>query len=88
MPVPSPARTARPAASSFSVATIESRIGIPALRSARRIVFLVTGEEKAEAVAGVLAGPPDPAVPGSLIRAESGETLAILDQKAASRLRD
>jgi 6-phosphogluconolactonase len=60
----------------------------PALRSARRIVFLVTGEEKAEAVAGVLAGPPDPAVPGSLIRAESGETLAILDQKAASRLRD
>ncbi len=60
----------------------------PALRSARRIVFLVTGEQKAEAVAGVLAGPPDPAVPGSLIRAESGETLAILDQKAASRLRD
>ena len=60
----------------------------PALRSARRILFLVTGEQKAEAVAGVLAGPPDPAVPGSLIRAESGETLAILDQKAASRLRD
>jgi len=44
--------------------------------------------EKAEAVAGVLAGPPDPAVPGSLIRSDSGETLAILDQKAASRLRD
>ena len=60
----------------------------PALRSARRIVFLVTGEEKAEAVAGVLAGLPDPAVPGSLIRAESGETLAILDRQAASRLRD
>ena len=60
----------------------------PALRSAGRIVFLVTGEEKAEAVASVFAGPPDPAVPGSLIRAESGETLAILDQKAASRLRD
>jgi len=60
----------------------------PALRSARRIVFLVTGAQKAEAVAAVLAGPPDPAVPGSLIRAESGETLAILDQKAASRLRD
>jgi 6-phosphogluconolactonase len=60
----------------------------PALRGARRIVFLVTGEDKAEAVAGALAGQPDPAVPGSLIRAESGETLAILDQKAASRLRD
>jgi 6-phosphogluconolactonase len=60
----------------------------PALRSARRIVFLVTGEEKAGAVVRALAGPPDPAVPGSLIRAESGETLAILDQKAGSRLRD
>jgi 6-phosphogluconolactonase len=60
----------------------------PALRSARRIVFLVTGESKADAVAGALAGPPDPAVPGSLIRAESGETFAILDQKAASRLHD
>jgi len=60
----------------------------PALRGARRIVFLVTGADKAEAVAGALAGAPDPAVPGSLIRADSGETLAILDQEAASRLRD
>jgi 6-phosphogluconolactonase len=60
----------------------------PALRGAGRIVFLVTGEQKAEAVARALAGPPDPAVPGSLIRSERGETLAILDQQAALRLRD
>jgi 6-phosphogluconolactonase len=60
----------------------------PAIRAAGRIVFLVTGEAKAEAVAAALAGPPDPAVPGSLIRAENGETLAILDPKAASRLHD
>jgi 6-phosphogluconolactonase len=60
----------------------------PALRGARRIVFLVTGAQKAEAVARALAGPPDPAVPGSLIRSEQGETLAILDQQAAFRLRD
>jgi 6-phosphogluconolactonase len=60
----------------------------PALRAGRRIVFLVTGEDKAKAVADVLAGPPDPGVPGSLIRAEDGETLAILDNEAASRLRD
>jgi 6-phosphogluconolactonase len=59
----------------------------PALRGARRIVFLVTGEQKAEAVAGALSGLPDPAVPGSLIRSERGETLAILDRQAASRLR-
>jgi 6-phosphogluconolactonase len=58
----------------------------PALRSARRMIYLATGERKSEAVAGALAGPPDPAVPGSLIRAENGETIAILDQKAASRL--
>jgi 6-phosphogluconolactonase len=61
---------------------------LPALRSARRIVFLATGERKAEAVAGALSGPPDPAVPASLIRAGSGQTLAILDKQAASRLRD
>ena len=60
----------------------------PALRAASRVVFLVTGEGKAEAVAAALAGPPDPAVPGSLVRAESGQTLAIVDRKAASRLRD
>jgi 6-phosphogluconolactonase len=60
----------------------------PALRAADRIVFLVTGEAKAEAVAAALAGPPDPAVPGSLVRAETGQTLAIVDRKAASRLRD
>jgi 6-phosphogluconolactonase len=60
----------------------------PVLRAARRIVFLVTGEEKADAVAKALAGPPDPAIPGSLIRAEVGETLAILDKQAASRLPD
>jgi 6-phosphogluconolactonase len=58
----------------------------PALRSARRMIYLATGERKSEAVAGALAGPPDPAVPGSLIRSENGETIAILDQKAASRL--
>jgi 6-phosphogluconolactonase len=60
----------------------------PVIRAARRIVFLVTVEDKAHAVSQALAGPPDPAVPGSLIRAEVGETLAILDEQAASRLRD
>jgi 6-phosphogluconolactonase len=58
----------------------------PALRRARRMIYLATGERKSEAVADALAGPPDPAVPGSLIRSENGETIAILDQKAASRL--
>jgi 6-phosphogluconolactonase len=60
----------------------------PALTAAAEVVFLVTGAKKADAVAAALAGPPDHAVPGSLIRAESGRTLAILDRDAASRLRD
>jgi 6-phosphogluconolactonase len=60
----------------------------PALRAARRIVFLVTGAKKAAAVERALAGPPEPAVPGSMVRSDGGETLAILDRDAASRLRD
>jgi 6-phosphogluconolactonase len=60
----------------------------PALRAARRIVFLVTGAEKAGAVERALAGPPEPAVPGSMVRSDGGETFAILDRDAASRLRD
>jgi 6-phosphogluconolactonase len=60
----------------------------PALRSARRIVFMVTGAQKAEAVERALAGPPEPTVPGSMIRSNGGETLAVLDRDAASRLRD
>jgi 6-phosphogluconolactonase len=58
------------------------------LRAAPTVVFLVTGESKAEAVANALAGPPTPDVPGSLIRSERGRTLAVVDRAAASRLRD
>jgi 6-phosphogluconolactonase/glucosamine-6-phosphate isomerase/deaminase len=52
------------------------------------VLFLVSGESKAEAVAGAFAGPPSPAVPGSLIRSAAGRTLAVVDAAAASRLRD
>ena len=60
----------------------------PALQAARRIVFLVTGDDKADAVARALSGPPEQSVPGSLIRAERGDTIAVLDRAAAARLRD
>ncbi|MDQ2983926.1 MAG: 6-phosphogluconolactonase [Actinomycetota bacterium] len=59
---------------------------VPALRSGRKVAFLVTGEAKSEAVARALAGDPDPAVPGSLVRSESGKTLAFLDRAAAGKL--
>jgi 6-phosphogluconolactonase len=56
---------------------------IPALESAPLVVFLVAGEEKAEAAARAFRGEPDEAIPASLVRSRNGRTVAILDQKAA-----
>jgi 6-phosphogluconolactonase len=59
---------------------------LPVLSAAGRVVFLVVGEEKADAVARAFAGPPDPATPASLLRSTSGETIVVLDRPAAARL--
>jgi 6-phosphogluconolactonase len=59
---------------------------IPALSSGRRVVYLVTGAEKADAASRAFGGPPDPDTPASLVRSLSGETIAILDRGAAARL--
>ena len=56
----------------------------PPLRAARHVVFLVVGEEKAEAVRRAFGAPPGPGTPASLIRAE--RTTAILDREAADEL--
>jgi 6-phosphogluconolactonase len=53
------------------------------VNSTRQIVFLVTGEDKAEAVQRTFSGPPDPRVPGSLV---AGPVVALLDPAAAARL--
>jgi 6-phosphogluconolactonase/glucosamine-6-phosphate isomerase/deaminase len=50
------------------------------------VLFLVAGEEKADAVARALAGPPTHDTPGSLVRAEHGPTRAVVDRAAASQL--
>ena len=60
---------------------------IPVLETAPLVVFLVSGEPKAEAVRRAFAGPPSPATPASLIRSTQGTTLVILDRAAASELR-
>jgi 6-phosphogluconolactonase len=57
-----------------------------ALRAARTVVFLVTGEAKADAVARAFGGEPSAETPGSLVRADSGRTVAVLDRAAAARL--
>jgi 6-phosphogluconolactonase len=59
---------------------------LPALRSGREVVFLVTGADKADAVASAFAGDPDPTTPASLVRSESGHTTAVLDRAAAANL--
>ena len=59
---------------------------LPMLSGASRVVFLVVGAEKAEAVARAFASPPDPATPASLLRSADGETIALLDRAAAAKL--
>jgi 6-phosphogluconolactonase len=59
---------------------------LPMLRAAHAIVFLVAGEDKADAAARAFGGEPSRATPGSLVRAVSGTTTAVLDRAAAAKL--
>ena len=67
------------------MAPLVSRITLtlPVVSAAREIVFLITGEDKADAVRRVFRGPPDPQAPGSLV---DGDAVALLDPAAAARL--
>ena len=56
---------------------------LPVVNSSRRIVFLVTGEDKAEAVARGFSGRRDPMAPASLVE---GEVTVLLDAGAARLL--
>jgi len=61
---------------------------LPALTGPRQIVVLVTGEDKADAVAAAF-GPqarPDPHVPGSLLAPLANEITVLLDPAAAAKL--
>jgi 6-phosphogluconolactonase len=58
-------------------------LSLSVVNSSRQIVFLVTGEDKAEAVGRAFRGPPDPRAPGSLVE---GPVVALLDPAAAARL--
>ncbi len=59
---------------------------LPRLCATHELLFLVTGGNKADAVARALAGKPSRATPGSLARATEGPTRAILDRAAAAEL--
>jgi 6-phosphogluconolactonase len=59
---------------------------LPVINNARSVVFLVSGEGKAEAVARAFGDEPDPAAPGGRVRPHSGDLTVLLDAAAASGL--
>ena len=56
---------------------------LPCINAARHIVFLVTGESKAEAVRRAFGDPPDPTSPGARVRPAAGELTVLVDRAAA-----
>ena len=61
-------------------------VTLPVLNAARDIVFLISGEDKAEAVARAFGDAPGPDAPASLVRPTEGRLTVLLDAPAASRL--
>jgi 6-phosphogluconolactonase len=59
---------------------------IPQLNASETVLFLIIGEEKADAVARSFSAPPDPATPAGLVRSAPGKTIVLLDRAAAARL--
>jgi 6-phosphogluconolactonase len=60
---------------------------LPLLNAGTDVVFLVAGEEKAEAVARAFGGlRPGPDAPSSLVRPISGSLRVLLDRAAAAHL--
>jgi 6-phosphogluconolactonase len=70
------------------MAPLVSRVTLtlPVLCAAHEIVFLVAGEDKADAVRRSFTGPPDPDAPASLVSPDRGSLTVLLDDAAASRL--
>jgi 6-phosphogluconolactonase len=59
---------------------------LPVLNGGRHVVFLVTGEGKAEAAERSFGRPPSEEAPGSLVRPRDGKMTVLLDSAAAGRL--
>jgi 6-phosphogluconolactonase len=56
----------------------------PLLAAVETMLYLVTGEAKADAAERAFAGEPSPGTPASLVRGR--KTIALLDRPAAARL--
>jgi 6-phosphogluconolactonase len=59
---------------------------LPVINAAAEVLFLVSGADKAEAVARAFGEAPDPDTPASLVSPESGSLTVLLDPPAAERL--
>lgn len=69
------------------MSTFRITLTAPVLDNAARVLFLVSGEEKSEAVRNVLEGERDPDLyPGQLLRLKDGEVVWLLDRAAARLL--
>jgi 6-phosphogluconolactonase len=71
------------------MAPLVARISLtlPVINAADHVVFLVSGEDKAEAVARAFGGlRPDPDAPASLVRPEPGSLTVLLDPAAAEHV--
>jgi 6-phosphogluconolactonase len=58
----------------------------PMLANSDCVVYLVTGEQKADAVKRAFEEPPSDETPSSRIRSRDGQTIVVLDAAAASKL--
>jgi 6-phosphogluconolactonase len=59
---------------------------LPVFNSAREVVFLVSGADKAHAVRRAFGTPPDETAPAALVRPGAGRLLVVLDPPAAAEL--
>jgi 6-phosphogluconolactonase len=57
---------------------------LPTLRSAAEILFVVSGNAKADAARRAFLDEPSERTPSSLVRAQSGRTTAVVDRAAAA----
>jgi 6-phosphogluconolactonase len=59
---------------------------LPVFDTAHDVVFLVAGQDKAEAVERAFGDPPDPDAPSGMVRVRHGRLLVLADRAAAARL--
>jgi 6-phosphogluconolactonase len=59
---------------------------LPVIEAARRILFLVTGSQKAAILRTVLCGGPDRPLPAQMVQARHGERIFLVDEAAARLL--